>query len=411
MKKCKEEIGFISSLSRAYSVSGRDYIVNRRSINRLSALFLALALFVRLSMQSGLDVLAREALSNALADPETAGILLYLELGQALPVPETVEQEPATGQVPETEVGQVPEPAIEQALEPAASPEEPKPLSLPNTVPKPLPEPETKLEAPPSTEEKEETEEKPKLVFTEADGESIELAGGCSYWVDKQGLLEKPSGLDFDQDGPSVLIVHTHTCEAYTQEAGWEYDPSDTARTQDPDYSVVRVGAELAETLESRGVKVVHDGSVNDYPSFNTAYWTALERIEELLARYPTIQMVIDVHRDAAADNDGFPISRTATVNGEELAQLMLVVGTDEGGLEHPNWRDNLSWALKLQAVLNRNWPGLCRPLDLRTERFNQHATRGSLLVEVGASGNTLRQAIRSARILGDALADLIEGT
>ncbi len=411
--------------------------MNRRSINRLSALFLALALFVRLSMQSGLDVLAREALSNALADPETAGILLYLELGQALPVPDTVEQEPvaeqapetdvgqvpktAAEQAPETDVGQVPETAAEQAPEPpagqvpeaAASPEEPKPLSLPNAIPKPLPEPlpepETEPEAAPVPAE--EKEEQPKLVFTKDDGEGIELAGGCSYWVDKQGLLEKPSGLDFDQDGPSVLIVHTHTCEAYAQEAGWEYDPSDTARTQDPDYSVVRVGAELAETLESRGIKVVHDGSVNDYPSFNTAYWTALDRIEELLARYPTIQMVIDVHRDAAADNDGFPISRTATVNGEELAQLMLVVGTDEGGLEHPNWRDNLSWALKLQAVLNRSWPGLCRPLDLRTERFNQHATRGSLLVEVGASGNTLRQAIRSARILGDALADLIEGT
>ncbi len=374
--------------------------MNRRSINRLSALFLALALFVRLSMQSGLDVLAREALSKAIADPETTGFLFYLELGQALPVPEkpeagaptVVESEPDTA------------PTLEAAPE---TEEEPKPLSLPNTIPKPVPEVEEVPEPVPVPE----TEtENPGLVFTEADGEGIMLAGGCSYWVDKQGLLEKPVSLDFNRDGPTVLIVHTHTCEAYAQEAGWEYEPSDTARTNDPDYSVVRVGAELAETLEARGVQVIHDGSVNDYPSFNTAYWTALEHIEELLARYPSIQMVIDVHRDAA-EVDGFPVSRTAEVNGEELAQLMLVVGTDEGGLEHPNWRDNLSWALKLQAVLNRSWPGLCRPLDLRTERFNQHATRGSLLVEVGASGNTLRQAIRSARILGEALADLIEGT
>lgn len=88
----------------------------------------------------------------------------------------------------------------------------------------------------------------------------------------------------------------------------------------------------------------------------------------------------------------------------------MLVVGTDEGGLYHPNWRDNLSWALKLQAVMERSWPGLCRHIDLRTERFNQHATAGSLLVEVGASGNTLKQALVSARLLGEGLADLIEG-
>ena len=120
--------------------------------------------------------------------------------------------------------------------------------------------------------------------------------------------------------------------------------------------------------------------------------------------------MVLDVHRDAVEDRAGFPAALTANIDGEEYARLMLVVGTDEGGLPHPDWQENLANALKLQALLNRSAPGLCRDLDLRTERFNQHETPGSLLVEVGASGNTLAEALRSARILGNALVKLIRG-
>ena len=132
--------------------------------------------------------------------------------------------------------------------------------------------------------------------------------------------------------------------------------------------------------------------------------------VEDTLAEYPSITTVIDVHRDSILTDDGRAYKTSCTINGEETAQLMLVVGTDDGGLYHPDWQENLSNALKLQALLNRSAPGLCRDLDLRTERFNQHETPGSLLVEVGASGNTLAEALRSARILGNALVKLIRG-
>ena len=99
----------------------------------------------------------------------------------------------------------------------------------------------------------------------------------------------------------------------------------------------------------------------------------------------------------------------SATADGESCARLMLVVGTDQGGLEHPNWQENLANALKLQAVLEGEYPGLCRSLDLRTERFKQHVTPGSLLVEVGTNGNTLTQAMESARLLGGALAEMLQ--
>ena len=193
-------------------------------------------------------------------------------------------------------------------------------------------------------------------------------------------------------------------------ETGFEYPESDELRTQDSRYSVIRVGEELASILTDAGIAVLHDTAPNDYPNYNGAYERMRQTIEGYLAAYPTIQMVLDIHRDAAEDADGNPVALTAEVGGEACAELMLVVGTDEGGLFHPDWQENLANALKLQALLNRAAPGLCRSLDLRTERFNQHETPGSLLIEVGSTGNTLAEALRSARILAEALIMEIRG-
>ena len=285
-----------------------------------------------------------------------------------------------------------PEDTPEEAL-PAVTQQEPDEIP---EEPEPEPEPEAPACSPP--------------VFTAEEADAIELAGACSYTPDKQALLLRPSALDFDQDGPTVLIVHTHSSEAYTMETGFEYPESDELRTQDSRYSVIRVGEELASILTDAGISVLHDTVPNDYPNYNGAYERMRQTIEGYLAEYPTIQMVLDIHRDAAEDADGNPVALTAEVGGEDCAELMLVVGTDEGGLSHPDWQENLANALKLQALLNRAAPGLCRSLDLRTERFNQHETPGSLLIEIGSTGNTLAEALRSARILADALIVQIRG-
>ena len=171
---------------------------------------------------------------------------------------------------------------------------------------------------------------------------------------------------------------------------------------------MIRVGQQVAAVLEANGIGVVHETTVNDYPDYNGAYDRMKTIIEENLARYPSIQMVLDIHRDAAADENGDPLALTADYNGARYAQLMLVVGTDEGGLSHPNWQQNLSTALKLQALLERTHPGLCRNLNLRQERFNQNQTPCSLLIEFGTDGNTLSQALHSADALGSALSQLI---
>lgn len=301
-------------------------------------------------------------------------VRLLLATGAAAAVDE------AFGRAPQA---QAPEPDI-LTLEILAAPE-PAP-------PEPEPQPEAEPE-PASEPEPEPTYTPPVFSAEEADG--IRIAGACSYTPDKQTLLLQPSSLDFQQDGPTVLIVHTHSSEAYTMEAGFEYPESDELRTQDSRYSVIRIGDEIAQILQDAGIEVLHDTEPNDYPNYNGAYERMRQTIEGYLAAYPTIQMVLDLHRDAAEDAGGVPVALTAYPDGEACAELMLVVGTDEGGLPHPDWQENLANALKLQALLNRSAPGLCRDLDLRTERFNQHETPGSLLVEVGASGNTLAEALR----------------
>lgn len=274
--------------------------------------------------------------------------------------------------------------------------QEPKPAAITETTPP--------TETTPVAEEYREP-----VIFTAADLNTINVRNNTSYSPDLEALLYRSCTLDFSGDAPRVLIIHTHGTEAYTMEEGWEYDSGGLfARTQDTDYNVVRVGTVLTEILEEGGISVIHDCTLNDLPSYNNSYNRSRELVQEYLERYPSIVMVIDLHRDAIGSDGTTAV--TCTVDGEKTAQLMLVMGTNEGGLYHPNWQKNLSWALKLQAVGNRMYPGLFRDLSLRTSRFNQHTTSGSILVEVGAAGNTLQEAIRGAECLGNVLVETIQG-
>ena len=244
--------------------------------------------------------------------------------------------------------------------------------------------------------------------FTGAEGDAIAIGGTCTYAVDKASLIQKTSSLDCAQDGPTVLIVHTHASEAFTQSAGLEYSETETRRTQNPDYSVVRIGAVITEILQEQGISVIHDTSINDYPTYSGSYNRTLTKIEQWQLKYPSIEMVLDIHRDGATDTAGNLVAHNITHDGENMAQVMFVVGTDEGGLTHPTWKENLSLALQLQALLTRSIPDICRDLNLRTERFNQHATTGSLILEFGSAGNTLPEVLRTAEFFAHQLGDYI---
>ena len=305
------------------------------------------------------------------------------------------------------DVEPAPVPLVHTAPTPAGLAELSPAPDEPSTPDEPLDEPVIAEDAP-ETIAAEKTVE--PLTFSSEEADAIAIAGGCTYEFDKAALLMRPSALDFSGDGPKILIVHTHASEAYTPEDGFSYEPSGELRTQDETRSVIRVGSEIARILEDAGIETLHDTTANDYPSYNGSYARMEAIIESYLAEYPSIQMVIDVHRDAVEDAAGFPAALSCRIDGEAYARLMLVVGTDEGGLEHPDWQENLANALKLQALLGRAAPGLCRDIDLRTERFNQHETKGSLLCEFGASGNTLSQALRTARLFADTLVTFVQG-
>lgn len=237
--------------------------------------------------------------------------------------------------------------------------------------------------------------------------EQVSVTYSCSARPSLGDLVAQPLQWNLLGTEPAVLILHTHTTESYS---GENYTPSGEYRTLEENYNMLSIGAEVARTLEEQGITVIHDRTLHDYPSYNGAYSHARESIRELLKQYPSIQLVLDLHRDAT--ESGQPQLRTqARVNGNPSAQLMLVMGTDTGGLEHGTWEENLSLALKLQLQLERRSPGITRPISLRSQRFNQDLSPGALLVEVGAAGNSRAEALVAARELALAIADLSRGT
>lgn len=246
-------------------------------------------------------------------------------------------------------------------------------------------------------------------VFTAADADTVELDNETDYDPDIGTLLTAPLNWDLEADHPTVLILHTHGTESYTPSPGEDYEESSAYRTLDENYNMISVGSLVADRLETAGIQVIHDRSFHDYPSYNGSYTNARASIEEILAENSGIRLILDLHRDAAAVGDG-QMDTSATVNGRESAQLMLVIGTDDGGLYHPGWEANLALAVKLQALLEQTHPGLCRPLNLCAERFNGDTSPGALLVEVGAAGNTRDEAMLAAEALADGIIALVNG-
>ena len=206
------------------------------------------------------------------------------------------------------------------------------------------------------------------------------------------------------RQGPQVLIVHSHASEAYTMPPGREYVPSGTFRTADCSCNMVRVGDELAAALSAYGISVVHDRTLHDGQSYNDAYENSLASIRSYLAKYPSIVYVLDLHRDAVQDANGTQY-KLVTAEAPSVAQVSLIMG-----VAHDGWQDNLRLAIAVQEKLETQSPTLMRPITLLNYRYNQFAAPGSLLVEVGAAGNSLEEALQAARLFGRGFAETILG-
>lgn len=238
-------------------------------------------------------------------------------------------------------------------------------------------------------------------TFSAADLELLSVQYLCDYRPDLDALLTRPLDWELRSDSPTVLILHTHATESYTG--------TDNYRSLDEAENMVSIGDEVARILEAGGISVIHDRTFHDDPDFNSAYSQARKTIQKYLAQYPTIKMVLDIHRDASDSTPGQLVT-SATVGGQRSAQLMMVIGTDESGNYHPNWEENLALGLKLTAVLEQENPGICRPIALRSQRFNMDMTPGSLLIEVGAAGNTHTEAMIAANALAHGILALADG-
>lgn len=225
-----------------------------------------------------------------------------------------------------------------------------------------------------------------------------------------QELLKNFSA-ELSPDAPQVLILHTHGSEAYTPPKGTKIVYSGNCRTADPRYSVIRVGDEMAKVFQSAGISVLHDRTRYDYPDYNGSYDRSLAAIRSYLTQYPSIRFILDVHRDAIEDAKGREYKVVSCIKGTGTsAQITLVVGSDGKGLPHPNWMQNLRLAVAIQQNALSSYPTLMRPILLRNSRYNQHATTGSLLVEVGAAGNSPDEAALAGRLFAQRMADVLQG-
>jgi stage II sporulation protein P len=226
--------------------------------------------------------------------------------------------------------------------------------------------------------------------------------------------MRQPPDVHLPVDTPQILIIHTHGTEAYTASPGSEYTESDEYRTTDTNYNVVKLGELLQQELSAQGLHVIHDRGLYDYPRYTGSYDRSAAAVEQWLQQYPGISVVIDLHRDALGSGDAVYKTR-AELSAEPSAQVMLLIGTGENGLPHPHWQENFKLALRLQDAMNRSTPTLARPIDLVSERYNQHYTTGSMILEVGSSGNTLPEAMCAirlfARAAGPVFLSLVEPT
>ena len=251
------------------------------------------------------------------------------------------------------------------------------------------------------------TPELPAVTFTEEDADYLQLYKACSLTFDEESLLLSELNWNLRGETPTVLILHSHATECYTKTTE-AYDDS-YYRTKDENYNMVRIGDQVAQLLEEAGIRVIHDRSLHDSPSYLGSYDNSRASALRYLEQYPSIVLVLDLHRDAA-DVSGGQLDTSAIVNGQESAQLMLVVGSNAGGQLHPNWQQNMAIAEKLHVTLEKQNPGICRPLLFRQQRFNQDILPGALLVEVGAAGNTLSEALLAAEALAEAIITLAGG-
>lgn len=232
---------------------------------------------------------------------------------------------------------------------------------------------------------------------------SVKIKNESKYPLTQEMLTPN---IDFSNK-KNIIIYHTHTCESYTPTVENNYVASGNFRTIDLEKSVARVGTELTNYLTEFGFNVTHNTTYHDYPAYTGSYTRGLSTIQSMLANNNDTEFVIDLHRDALGNNSSY--APCVQIGDDVVAQVMFVMGSDGGGLEHPNWINNLKLAVKIQEKANEMYPGFFKPIILRDSRYNQHVANGACIIEVGATGNTLEQCNSSMKYLANIIKEVMK--
>ena len=324
---------------------------------------------------------------------------------------------PVPQQKPAPEATSAPEPvtATEEASAAVQEPQgtaTPAPAATPEPAATPLPSAAPDIENPGSIRAEQFGQGSGDGYITLNAG-SIRNYTSCSD-ADLRSAVSTPSlpfDVEVDSDEPQVLILHTHATETYQTWPDLIYDPDFTARTQNTALNMCAVGEKMTQVLNEAGINTLHDTTLHDSPSYTESYDRSYATTQAYLEKYPSIKVVLDVHRDAIEDSDGTRVKPMCTINGEDTAQVMIIAGCDNGSsIRLPNWRLNLRFAAAWEEAMESRTPGLTRPVMCAYRYYNQDLTTGSLLIEIGGHANTVTEAIRAGQYAAEALAVLLGG-
>ena len=257
-------------------------------------------------------------------------------------------------------------------------------------------------------------EKYPVLEFTSVQGnmsyDGVQVKNSSSFALNIKEELEGKIGFSVDDtDEPQVLIYHTHTCEGFLDyDMGYYYE-SFYPRTKDKSRNVCAIGEEITKQLNSMGIKTIHDTTYHDDPSYSGAYYRSTDTVNSYLKKYPSIKVVLDIHRDGIG-TDNSRSKPVFTVNGKKAAQMMILAGYNYEGIdEFADWEYNLRFALQIQKKAQQMYPDMVRPLNFGDFVYNEDINTGSLLIEVGADSNTVEEVRYTGHLLGQVLGKVLE--
>ncbi len=220
-----------------------------------------------------------------------------------------------------------------------------------------------------------------------------------------------PFAIEPDSPDPQVLVMHTHATEDYRLSAGLWFAPGDGARSTDCSVNMCAVGRVVADTLNAAGICTLHDETLNDYPSYTGSYANSRAVVQQYLAQYPSIKVVLDVHRDAIETESGSRYAPVCTVDGRQAAQVMIICGCDNGtSVQLPGLAAESALCRCVGAQHGKMYPGFTRPVLFSYRFYNQDLTTGSLLIEIGGHGNNLNEALYAGQLAAKGLAAALLG-